>query len=145
MAAELSPAKLLERDVARQVKDFLRWRQWRIVRHQVAVASGGASTFSVGEKGMADLQAVYYFRGGHGLTLTLWIETKRPGKPLKPHQIEWKAKEEARGACVWKVDNIDAFERAYNAKFGWLHRGDTGHGQRELVFADVPGELVPLE
>ena len=139
-----STLKELEREIQDRVKDYLRWRQWRIVRHQVAVASAGAGhAFSIGEKGMADLQAIYYFPRG-GLSITLWIETKRPGKELKDHQVEWALKERARGALVLKVDDTDVFFRWYEQQFGWLHSGSLGRGQRELLFADVPGALVPV-
>jgi hypothetical protein len=110
-----SPQKLLEREIQKQVKDFLRWRGWRIVRHQVTVASTGASTFSVGEKGMADLQAIYYIAGNRpGLTLTLWVETKRLGKKLRPEQEVWK------------------------------HTDDRVKGQKAMLFEELSIDLRPL-
>jgi hypothetical protein len=141
-----APAKLLERDIQRQIRDFLTWRCWRIIRHQVAVATSGASTFSTGEKGMADLQAIYYFTGtAMGHTLTLWIETKRLGKPLRPEQIAWREKEEARGAVVWKADSLDYFMEAYERDFGWLHTRDGVKGQKMMEFeamSNLPSKCV---
>lgn len=138
----LASRKLLEREIQKQIKDFLRWRGWRIVRHQVTVASTGASTFSVGEKGMCDLQAIYYFTDQlPGLTLTLWVETKRLRKKLQPHQEEWKQHEEARGAIVWKADHIGEFMEKYEQMFGWLHTDDRVKGQKMIGFEALTPDL----
>lgn len=135
--------KLLEREIQKQVKDFLRWRGWRIVRHQVTVATTGASTFSVGEKGMADLQAIYYFTDNKpGLTLTLWVETKRLGKKLRPDQEIWKRTEEMRGGLVWKADHIGDFMEQYERTFGWLHTDDRVKGQKAIVFEEVTRDVT---
>jgi hypothetical protein len=138
-------SKLLERQIQKQVKDFLRWKGWRIVRHQVTVASTGASTFSVGEKGMADLQAIYYLNAFKpGLTLTLWVETKRLGKKLRPEQETWKQHEEVRGGLYWKADHIGEFIEQYERIFGWLHTDDRVKGQKAITFEDVTRDLSVL-
>jgi hypothetical protein len=143
--ATASPQKLLEREIQKQVKDFLRWRGWRIVRHQVTVASTGASTFSVGEKGMADLQAIYYITGNRpGLTLTLWVETKRLGKKLRPEQEVWRQNEESRGGLYWKADHIGEFMEQYERTFGWLHTDDRVKGQKAMLFEELSIDLRPL-
>lgn len=43
-----------------------------------------------------------------GVGLTLWLETKSPGKPLKPLQARRKEEIEERGGLAHKADNIHA-------------------------------------
>ena len=70
-----------------------------------------------------------------GVSIALWIELKKPGARTachcEPHngktcrmhrQMKWKAREEARGAVVVQVDDIDVFLRWYEERLGWLHR-----------------------
>lgn len=130
----------LEKYLQSQVRDYLEARQWRTFRHTPIVATMRGQTFSTGEKGMPDLEAIFYFRGG--LSLLLWLEFKQAGKPLRPHQAEWHFKEQNRGAEVWKVDDFDRFEHDYRRCFGWLSSGRFGRGQRDM-FAAIPAELHP--
>jgi hypothetical protein len=156
----------LESYLQQQVRDFLVWRRWRIIRHSplLAVAKDGSGMPEVfsrssadpyeqepargkkrvirsGEKGMPDLQAIYYFP--HAVSCTLWVETKQHGKPLRPDQVIWHDRERSAGAEVWKVDDLAIFMREYQTRFGWIHKGSTGRGQRELLFADFPPALRP--
>ncbi len=103
--------KLLERDVTKQVKDFLESRGWRGVRMQRTIVRG---QFQTGEPGMADFLFVHYLSGKH-----LWIEFKRPGDGrVSPVQKDWQHAERSRGAHVWVVDNLDEFEGDYEEVFG---------------------------
>jgi len=121
--------KLLERHVSRQVRDFLEYRGWRAIRMQRTVIPG---SFQTGEKGMADYLFVRYLpEVKPGCSLTLWVETKRPGGPLRKHQPEWHAEERLRGAQVWVVDDFDLFARNYERVWGWLHHGGA-RGQLEF-------------
>jgi hypothetical protein len=127
--------KLAERDVTQQVKDYLRFRGWRIIRHQVSRFAGA------GEVGMPDLQAIRYL--SDGVACVLWIELKAPSdrrkcrcKPgqRKPctvcAQAKWHAEETARGAVIRTVKDIQEFIGWYEATYSWLPaRG----GQLELL------------
>ena len=142
------PTKLLEKHVSAQVRDFLKFRQWRSVRTQFAFAPG---SFQTGEPGMADYLFLRYLE--NGLALALWIELKGPNDQRKCRcevdkvcklcrQTAWQERERVRGARVWVVSNIEDFERQYYAEFGWLH-SDAGIGQMDLLLmAGVRGGAV---
>ena len=119
---------LAECNIAKQVTDFLEAHGWRIIRHNVALVTvESGRRFRVGEKGMADLQAVYY--PGHCLGLMFWIETKREknGK-LNPQQLKWQTEERLRGALVLNVGHatnaqaisVEGFMGWYGANAGGM-------------------------
>jgi len=112
------PLKLKERDVVKQVKDFLAWRGWRAVRMQRMILPG---SFQTGEPGMADYLFLRYSPESTGACLCLWIEFKRPGGPMRQGQMEWHERERIRGAAVWVVEELDDFMTLYNQHFGYLH------------------------
>jgi hypothetical protein len=127
-----SPKDLLEAQVAKQLRDFLELRRWRRVRHQRTVVPG---QFQTGEPGMADEQWIYYLQPHHsGLTVTQWIETKRSKRGKRSEdQDTWQAREIARGAVVINCNDIDAYMKEYEIRFGWLHSGkhaQPGHQTR---------------
>lgn len=148
--------QLSERDVTKQVKDFLEHRNWRPLRTQSGKFSNpSGQTFQIGEDGMADFEMVHYLKGIEakpaGLSLVLWVEVKKPNARMsctcEPHhnktcrmhrQMKWRQREELRGAVVVKVDDIKNFEAFYNEHFGWLHTG-VGTGQMDLFLAGVKG------
>jgi hypothetical protein len=111
--------KLLEKDVARQVCDYLGFRGWRPLRMQRTVLPG---SFQTGEPGQADYLFLRYLTGGRpGSTLTLWLEFKAPNGRLRKGQAEWHARERLRGGLVWVVDSFEDFEESYSREFGWVH------------------------
>jgi hypothetical protein len=122
---------LAERDVTKQVKDYLRLRGWRIFRHQVAMFAGA------GERGMPDLSAVRYL--GDGKALVIWLELKAPSdrrkcrcQPGKRNpctvcaQKKWHQEETARGALIRIVRDLDEFVGWYEQAYAWLHQGEPG-------------------
>ena len=116
--------KLKERDVTRQITDFLKWRGWRLIRNNVTKMKDYAGNWtSYGEVGMPDYLAVYYCQedGRPGLAACLWVEFKQLGKKLRPNQILWHRDELTRGACVVVADEFDQFEKFYWENFAWLH------------------------
>jgi hypothetical protein len=116
--------KLLEKDITRQVCDYLGFRGWRSLRMQRTVLPG---SFQTGEPGEADYLFLYYMTGGRpGSTLALWIEFKAPNGRLRKGQAEWHARERLRGGLVWVVDSFEDFEATYKQKFGGLHAEDAG-------------------
>jgi hypothetical protein len=138
-----SGPKILEKQVAQQVRDFLRFRGWRIVRTQFAFSPG---SFSTGEPGMADDLALRFMDRDRAIALALWLEYKGPndrrrctcqpgsGKPCKVcRQLQWHQRERARGAVVWVVDDFSFFAELYEKHFGWLHSGDAAVGQLSLL------------
>jgi VRR-NUC domain len=129
---KLSPGQLLEKEVTQQVKDFLAYRGWRPIRMMRTAVPG---SFSVGEPGMPDFLFCRYLDKPMGACLALWIEMKRPGGKLRDGQPEWHARERARGATVWVVDDFDFFANLYEKHFGWLHSGDAAIGQLDLLAA----------
>src|SRR3954471_23847576 len=101
---------LAERDVQRQVCDFLGWRGWRRLRNQSGVATNaGGHTFRFGEKGIPDLLFLRYIPERPGVGLVLWVETKRPKGRLSPDQIKWQDEERARGALIANAYEFEAF------------------------------------
>ena len=106
---------LLERDVTRQVKDFLAWRGWRAVRMQRTVIPGA---FQAGEPGMADYLFIRYLGGEPGAARVLWVEFKRKSGKLMPQQKQWAIEERARGAQVWTVSDLEQFQADYRRVFG---------------------------
>jgi hypothetical protein len=117
--------RLRERDVARQVRDFLEAYGWRCFRWNVGLATNQQGTVTrYGEKGMADLMFLYYdYDAGHeGSALCLWVETKAEGKDLRPEQVTWQLKESKLGALIVTVDQFEKFRTWYRQQFEWLHR-----------------------
>jgi hypothetical protein len=107
---------LLEKDVTRQVRDYLAFRGWRALPMQRTVLPG---SFQSGEPGQADYLFLRYMGGGKpGETLSLWLEFKAPGGQLRKGQSEWQR---LRGGIVWVVDSFDGFEETYDHEFGWIH------------------------
>jgi hypothetical protein len=138
-----SGPKLLEKQVAQQVRDFLRARGWRIVRTQFAFSPG---SFSTGEPGMADDLGLFYADRDRAVALALWLEYKGPndrrhctcqpgtGKQCKVcRQLAWHQRERLRGATVWVVSDFDFFATLYEKHFGWLHSGEKAVGQLSLL------------
>lgn len=107
-----------ERELSRQVKDFLRLDGWRVLRQEPLSRAGGGRY--AGELGMPDLLALRY--ADHRVIIgakqstpdeILWIEVKSHGAKPKPHQAAWHAAERALGAEVWVVDDLDEFRGKY--------------------------------
>jgi hypothetical protein len=130
---QVKPPNLLEREVSRQIRDFMMAKGWRAFRQQRIIIPG---TFATGEKGMPDFRFVYYLRIKEkvGLVVELWVELKRSkGGVLGPNQVKWIADERDRGACVWIVDDFAEFAELYQKRFAWLHSGAIA-GQVEFSF-----------
>lgn len=124
-----SPHVLLEREVTKQVLDFLRTRGWRPIRHQRTIMPG---SFQTGEAGMADHENVFYLLGG--VSVTLWTEFKRTkGGKLSEDQKDWQLEERRRGAVVWNVNEFNVFLPMYMEQFGWLHTTDWVLEQRDEI------------
>lgn len=139
------PSKLAEREVDAQIKGFLEFKGWRPKREQRTVIPG---QFQTGEPGIPDRLFIHYLTGLKGkpigLSLTLWVEMKRPGAKMRCNcraghtctmhaQMNWRAKEEQRGGIVAQVESFADFVPWYEERFGWLHRGDRGQGQLEML------------
>jgi len=136
---------LKERDVAKQVSDFLEFRGWRRLRNQVGLATNmGGHTIRFGEKGMADLLFLLYLPQqsptGECIphAMVMWLETKRKGGKLSLDQTVWQAAERARGALVLNVDHFEIFAAWYDVQLGWLHSASgTAPGNLDLFAADT--------
>ncbi len=145
------PRQLLESDVTKQVKSFMEAHGWRSVRMQRMVLPG---SFQTGEPGMADTCWIRYEPRPEfpALGLILWIEYKKESDRRKCRclqnlgtrkrctpcdQKNWQAKERARGAVVWIVNDIDWFIELYRKNFGWLHTGESGTGQLSLEVSNA--------
>jgi hypothetical protein len=112
-----------EEHVQKAVTDFLELDGWRAVRTDPVSDRGRGKGF--GELGMPDylyirydnMQATRTFAvldaKDRNLLATgaqvMWIEFKRPGAKLEPHQMTWHRKEHERGAVVLQVNDIDGF------------------------------------
>lgn len=129
--------KELEKKVAADITDFMKKKGWRKFRHQSAmvsrlVAGGADQMFRVGEKGMADLQFIYYLSQEKykGLNATVWIETKRSkGGVLSEDQVQWQETERSRGGLVVNASNVQEYAQWYAENLSWVHNLK---GQAEL-------------
>lgn len=137
-------AALLEKDVVKQVRDFLEVRGWRAFRTQFAYAPGA---FATGEPGCPDYVFLRYMpvKEVPARALVLWVEVKGPNdqrtcrcragdkKPCKVcRQQHWHKRERALGAVVIVVDDIEWFAGDYDKAFGFLHRDQPIVRQGEL-------------
>ena len=125
---------LKEKDVAKQVTDYLEYRGWRRVRMNSGMSTnmmtGGIVRF--GEKGMADLLFLRYFPKQQPYALVLWVETKAPKGKLRPEQTLWQTGERARGGLCVTVYHFETFALWYDETLGAIHvSGD----------ADIPGNM----
>lgn len=107
---------LLERDITRQVCDFLKYRGWRLLRHNVTKLPIKGQWVSFGEEGIPDYSAIYYLR--NHAALVIWLEFKRQkGGRLGDAQHAWAEKEGRLGATVLKINNFREFEQFYRDQF----------------------------
>jgi hypothetical protein len=139
MRARPNELKLREKDVTRQVRDFLEWHGWRGYRNQVITSQNLAGGWvRAGEKGMADWLFVYYVQDYlPAMALVLWVEMKAEGEPLRPDQVRWQEIEMARGAWIITADKYESFCEWYEEKFGWLRTSDFKKGQGVLPLQDA--------
>jgi len=128
---------MLEKDVQKQIFDFLQLRGWRPFRTHPAYVAG---QYSAGEPGCPDAQAIRYMpvEAAPARCIMFWIEFKGPRdrrvcacivnlKGKKKickvcRQKNWHARERERGAVVIQTSSLDAFAAWYETQFGWLHR-----------------------
>ena len=129
------PFDLKERDVTRQVYDFLIHRRWRLIRMNVGKAKLKGRWTAWGESGMPDYLALYYLGDGHAIAW--WLEFKREmGGELGRMQELWHARERKDGASVYTVCDFDSFRKFYDAAFD--RPGSPVRGQRELITGFKP-------
>lgn len=121
--------KLTEAHVQQAVVQFLELDGWRPIRTDPVSDRSRGKGF--GELGMPDYLFIRYMTAPSqkcvdlGLTPwpiqlkvlseILWIEFKRKRGLRKDHQVRWHQAEQARGALVLTVDDIDEFTRWYKA------------------------------
>ena len=125
--------ELKEKHVSQQVKDFLEWQGWRLVRNNVTKLRDYAGHWtSYGEVGMPDFLALYYCQHDHpGVAVALWVEVKKADGKLSPQQVVWHTAELARGGCVVVASHFEDFEKWYWEHFLWLHHTQ---GQQPSLF-----------
>jgi hypothetical protein len=117
--------QLAEREVSRQISDYLGWHGWRRIRNQSGVATNaGGGTFRFGEKGIPDLLFLRYIPEHPGIALVLWVETKRAKGKLAPEQLKWQHDERLRGALVANAFSLETFSEWYQETLGWIHTAD---------------------
>lgn len=139
----MSFPRLDESQITKQVKDFMLAHGWRSVRMQRTVVPG---QFQSGEPGMPDMLFIRYLE--NAVSLTLWVEFKTPQDRRKCRcaqilgtkkrctvcdQAKWRDRERRAGGAVWLVDDLGRFIDAYDRQYGWLHSGDSGRGQLDLL------------
>jgi hypothetical protein len=141
------PAKLLEKQITEQVRDFLAYRGWRPIRMQRTVVPGA---FQSGEPGMPDYLFLMYLPSRKSsltaLSLALWIEFKSPTDKRKCRcrmasaklcgicqQAIWRDRERRCGGTIWIINDFDWFLELYEKQFAWLHSGDSAIGQMDLL------------
>lgn len=81
---------LKESDILKQVRDYLRWADWYVIRNQQSMGS---------HKGLSDLTAIKEGK-------VVWIEIKRPGGKLSQHQENFRKDIEEHGGIYWVVTDI---------------------------------------
>ena len=128
---------MLEKDVQKQIIDFLSLRGWRFYRTHFAHIPGANSA---GELGAPDGIVTRYMPTPEvpARCMTWWLEFKGPrdqrtcqckldkkGKTVLCkvcRQKKWHERERQRGALVIQTSSLDAFAAWYDVQFGWLHR-----------------------
>lgn len=124
--------RLRERDVTRQICEFMEWHGWRAMRNQVITSQNIAGGWiKAGEKGMPDWLFIHYFDLRPAAAVVLWVEVKAEGEGLRPDQVTWHQKELARGGFVVLADKFETFRDWYLETFEWLHKS-VGQGQLDL-------------
>lgn len=103
-----NPLALKERDVAKQIRDFLELRRWRRVRMN-AIRMPGVSS----EMGAPDELWIRYNTLDLGIVDLFWLETKAPGRTPSVAQLEWHTREKIRGAMVCVADSFPSFHNWY--------------------------------
>ena len=86
-----------ERDVLRQVRDYLTLRNWFVYRNHQSLGS---------HKGLSDLTAI---KGGR----VIWVEIKKPGGKLSDYQRVFRDNILGCGGTHYVVDSLEvimAFE-----------------------------------
>lgn len=86
--------KLSEADIQRQIKEYLQWNGWFVVKIHQSLGS---------YKGIADLYAIK--NGRH-----VWIEVKKPGGRLSVHQQQFKLDVENHGGTYIVARDIADLE-----------------------------------
>jgi len=81
---------ITEGDILKQVRDYLRWRGWLVIRNHQSLGS---------HRGLSDLVAL---KNGE----VLWIEIKRPGGKLSRHQEKFKEDVEAHGGNYLVITDL---------------------------------------
>jgi len=107
--------KISEADVQRTVKEFLELDGWRAIRTDPVSDRSRAKGF--GELGMPDYLFIRYDPSilDSCDAEVLWLEFKRRGQKATTHQQAWHSTEQARGALVLTVGDIDRFTEWYKA------------------------------
>jgi Holliday junction resolvase len=85
--------KIKERDIQNQIKDYLKWQGWYVVKIHQSLGS---------HRGIADL---YALKGGRHV----WIEVKTPTGKQSEDQVRFQADVEAHGGrylVAWSVEDI---------------------------------------
>ena len=123
MAKEKKPPTP-EQIVTRACNKMLTSHGWRLIRHQRTAVPG---SFSTGEPGMPDYQAVRYVKDG--VSYMFWIEYKSPTGGLRKGQPEWHERERKLGGVVVVVDNAEKFEEWYMKRFAFLHVKEPKQGK----------------
>lgn len=107
--------KLLEKDVTRQVLDFLVYEGWTAHRLHTGTARLGKSNshITLNPKGTPD----WLFVRRSGARQSFYAELKAPGGKLSRIQNQRHAELKAVGHLVYVIDDFEEFLRAYNVEF----------------------------
>jgi hypothetical protein len=136
----------LERIVARQVRGALEKRHWRVIRNSVTKVQWRPGQWTpYGEPGMPDFQAIYYLHPHKGITVTVWVETKKLGGGLGEEQVKWQREERKRGGIVLVSYTFQEFLTQYEQLFGWLHQPPFSRPGHQLQLEKFGEELVVAE
>lgn len=122
-----------EADIERTCSDLLALDGWRPLKTDPVSDRERGKGF--GELGMADRLYLRYaapVQPIQPLTMAasaqvMWIEWKRPGEKLKPHQVAWHIAERARGALTLRA-GVD-FEATVDGFIAWYRRSGLNRGR----------------
>jgi hypothetical protein len=115
--------KLKESDIQRTCEDLLTWDGWRIFRLEENFSERKVKT--VGETGAADGMYVRY--ASPPQCEIIFIEWKRPGGRIAPHQRRWHAAERARGALTLIAG--EDFEASIEGFVAWYRASGLNRGK----------------
>jgi len=101
--------RLSERDIEKQLVDYLRLHGWNVHRLEADLwrSKRGAAREEVGTPDFICLRRASWYENDRSVR-AFYLEVKRPGGKLRPSQEFWIGYARARGWCVIVADSLES-------------------------------------